>query len=33
MPGGDVEELLRGLSLVTTELMHQGPVVHAGPKH
>jgi hypothetical protein len=30
MPGGDVEELLRGLWLVTAELMHDGSTVHAG---
>jgi hypothetical protein len=32
MPGGDVEELLRGLWLVTAELMHQDSVVHVRPE-
>jgi hypothetical protein len=32
VPDGDVEQLLRGLWLIVAELMHQGPVVHAGPK-
>jgi hypothetical protein len=33
MPGGNVEELLCGLWLVTAELMHQGSVVCAGLEH
>jgi hypothetical protein len=32
MPGGDVEQLLRGLQLITVELMHQGLAVHARPE-
>jgi hypothetical protein len=32
MPGGDVEELLRALWLVTTELMHYGSIVHVRPQ-
>jgi hypothetical protein len=32
MPFGDVEKLLRGLWLVTTELLHQGLAVCAGPE-
>jgi hypothetical protein len=32
MPGGDVEELLRALWLVTTELMHYGLIVHVRPQ-
>jgi hypothetical protein len=30
MPGGDVEELLRGLWLVTIEVMQQGSTIHVG---
>jgi hypothetical protein len=33
MPCGDVENLLRGIWLVTVELMHQGSAVCAGPEH
>jgi hypothetical protein len=33
VPGGNVEELLHSLWLVTAKLMHQGSVVHAGPEH
>jgi hypothetical protein len=32
IPGGDVEKLLRGLWLVTTELVHQGSAVCAEPE-
>jgi hypothetical protein len=32
MPCGDVEKLLRGLWLVTIELLHQGSAVCAGPE-
>jgi hypothetical protein len=31
-PGGDVEELLHGLWLITANLMHQGSAVRAGPE-
>jgi hypothetical protein len=33
LTGGDVENLLRGLRLVTAELMHQGSIVSARPEH
>jgi hypothetical protein len=33
VPSGNVEQLLRGLWLITAELMHQGSVVCAGPEH
>jgi hypothetical protein len=33
MPGGNVEELLRSLWLVMTELVHQGSAVCARPEH
>jgi hypothetical protein len=32
MPGGNVKQLLRGLWLITTELMHQGLAIHAEPE-
>jgi hypothetical protein len=32
MPSGDVEQLLHGIWLITTELMHQGFVVCARPE-
>jgi hypothetical protein len=30
--GGDVEQLLRGLQLITVKLMHQGSTARAKPK-
>jgi hypothetical protein len=32
VPAGDVEELLHGLWLIASELMHQCSTVHAGPE-
>jgi hypothetical protein len=32
VPAGDVEQLLRGLWLITVELMHQGSTARVGPE-
>jgi hypothetical protein len=33
VPSGDIKQLLDGVWLITTELIHQGMTHHAGPKH
>jgi hypothetical protein len=32
VPGGNVEQLLRGIWLIMAELMHEGSTVHTGPE-